>query len=107
LEKTRIKDPITEVVTEGSYMKLGKAKTGQASRYASSWGTLNASRNIPRGGYAKVTNLENGKSVVVKINDYGPQSPERIIDLDYVSFSKLDDPGRGILPRVKVEQVLN
>jgi len=107
LEKNILKDPVQEIVTKGTYMKLGKAQRGHASFYASSWGELNASRSIPRGGYAKVTNMDTGKSVIVKINDYGPQSPERIIDLSYTSFAKIGSLGQGILPNVKVEQILN
>ncbi|MFA6973961.1 MAG: G5 domain-containing protein [Parcubacteria group bacterium] len=100
-------EPTPELVVQGTYMKLGKSAKGDASYYASSWGELNASRSIPRGGFAKVTNLDNGQSTIIKINDYGPQSPQRIIDLSYVSFSKIGDLGQGILHNVKVEQVLN
>lgn len=102
-----LEEPTEEISVQGTFMKLGKAKTGQASHYAASWGNLNASRDIPRGGFAKVTNLENGKSVVVKINDYGPISPQRIIDLNYVSFVEIANAWQGIIPRIKVEQVLN
>lgn len=102
-----LKEPTEEISVQGTFMKLGKGKTGQASHYGASWGNLNASRDIPRGGFAKVTNLENGKSVVVKINDYGPISPARIIDLNYASFVQLANDWQGIIPRVKVEQVLN
>lgn len=102
-----LEDPTDEISTQGTFMKLGKAKSGQASHYAASWGNLNASRDIPRGGFAKVTNLDNGKSVVVKINDFGPISPQRIIDLNYESFVTLANDWQGIIPRVKVEQVLN
>jgi rare lipoprotein A len=107
LEKNRTKEPLEQIETQGTYMKLGKAKRGEASHYASSWGNLNASRDIPRGGYAKVTNMENGKSTVVKINDYGPQSPSRIIDLSYVAFTQIASSGQGIAHNVKVEEILN
>ena len=107
LEQRVTKEPVNQVEVQGTYMKLGKAKKGEASHYASSWGELNASRDIPRGGYAKVTNLDNGKSVVVKINDYGPQSPIRIIDLSYSSFTTIATAGQGIAHNIKVEQVLN
>jgi rare lipoprotein A len=40
--------------------------------------------------YARVTNLENGKSVVVRVNDRGPFHPGRIIDLSYTAAHKLD-----------------
>lgn len=107
LEKNITKDPVPAIIVKGTYVQLGKASKGDASFYASSWGELNASRSIPRGGFAKVTNLDNGKSVIVKINDYGPQSPQRIIDLSYASFSKIGSLGQGILHNVKVERILN
>ncbi|PIP28129.1 MAG: hypothetical protein COX29_02700 [Candidatus Moranbacteria bacterium CG23_combo_of_CG06-09_8_20_14_all_35_22] len=107
LEKKITQDPISQIEIQGTYMKFGKAQRGHASFYASSWGELNASRSISRGGYAKVTNLDNGKSTIVKINDYGPQSPERIIDLSYNSFKKIANLGQGIAHNIKVEEILN
>ena len=38
---------------------------------------------LPIGSYVKVTNLHNGKAVVVRVNDRGPVVPGRIIDLSY------------------------
>lgn len=106
LEKNKIKDPTTEIVTQGTYMKTGKAKTGQGTWYAFKGGLFAASTTLPRGSYAKVTNTENGKSVIVQINDYGPQGKGRIIDLDKVAFEKIASLGAGVIG-VKVEQVLN
>jgi rare lipoprotein A len=40
-----------------------------------------AHRFLPLASYAKVTNLDNGRSVIVKINDRGPYIRGRIIDL--------------------------
>ena len=45
---------------------------------------------LPLPSYARVTNLENGKSVVVRVNDRGPFHPGRIIDLSYTAAYKLD-----------------
>jgi len=106
LEKKITKDPITEIVTQGTYMKLGKAVKGQSTWYAWKGGLFAASTSIPRGNYAKVTNTANGKSVVVQINDYGPQGKGRIIDLDKVAFAKIASIGAGVIG-VKVEEVLN
>jgi uncharacterized protein YabE (DUF348 family) len=106
LSKERTKDPVPEIAVQGTYMKLGKAKTGQGTWYAFKGGLFAASTTIPRGAYAKVTNSGNGQSVVVQINDYGPQGKGRIIDLDKVAFDKIADLGAGVIG-VKVEQVLN
>ena len=48
-----------------------------------------AHKTLPLGTYVKVINLENGKSVIVKINDRGPFVPGRIIDLSYAAAKKI------------------
>jgi rare lipoprotein A len=50
---------------------------------------------LPIPSYARVTNLENGKSVVVRINDRGPFHSDRIIDLSYTAALKLGLLGKG------------
>jgi len=49
-----------------------------------------AHKTLPLPAYARVTNLSNGKSVVVRINDRGPFAKNRIIDLSYTAAAKLD-----------------
>ncbi|MBP9727906.1 MAG: G5 domain-containing protein [Candidatus Moranbacteria bacterium] len=102
----RVKEPVTEIVTQGTEVKLGKSHTGGASWYA--WtGTLAAANPwLPKGSYVKVTNLENGKSVIVVINDRGPFVPGRIIDLDKVAFAKIASVGAGVI-NVKMEEITN
>ena len=48
-----------------------------------------AHKTLPLPSYARVTNLENGASVIVRINDRGPFAENRIIDLSYVAAIKL------------------
>ena len=43
-----------------------------------------ASKKLRIPSYAEVTNLKNGRKVVVKINDHGPFVDDRLIDLSYV-----------------------
>jgi len=57
---------------------------------------------LPLGTWIKVTNLSNGKSVVVKINDRIHPRMKRIVDLSKVAAQKLGYVSRG-LTRVKVE----
>lgn len=45
--------------------------------------------------YARVTNLENGESVIVRVNDRGPFVSNRIIDLSYAAARKIGMLGRG------------
>jgi uncharacterized protein YabE (DUF348 family) len=106
LEKNITKEPVTEVVTQGTYVKTGTAKKGQGTWYAWKGGLFAASTTIAQGNYARVTNTANGKSVIVQINDYGPQGKGRIIDLDKVAFAKIASLGAGVIG-VKVEEVLN
>jgi rare lipoprotein A (peptidoglycan hydrolase) len=55
-----------------------------------------ASRTLPLGSHAKVTNLTTGKSVVVRINDRGPYVRGRGIDLSRAAACRLGIEGRGI-----------
>lgn len=106
LEKNIAQEPVTEVVTQGTYVKTGNVQKGQGTWYAYQGGMFAASTVIPRGGYARVTNTANGKSIIVQINDYGPQGKGRVIDLDKVAFQKIASLGAGVIG-VKVEEVLN
>jgi rare lipoprotein A len=49
-----------------------------------------AHKTLPLPTYARVTNLRNGRSVVVRINDRGPFVANRLIDLSYTAAAKLD-----------------
>jgi len=63
-----------------------------------------AHKSLPLPTYAQVTNLDNGRSVVVKINDRGPFHGDRIIDLSYTAASKLGILKRGT-GRVEVRAI--
>lgn len=63
-----------------------------------------AHKTLPLPTYAKVTNLKNGKSVIVKINDRGPFHEDRIIDLSYAAASKLGVLNKGTAD-VEVEAI--
>ncbi len=54
-----------------------------------------AHRTLPLPTYVRVTNLENGRSVVVRVNDRGPFHPNRIIDLSYAAAARLGMIERG------------
>jgi rare lipoprotein A len=60
-----------------------------------------ASKTLPLGTTAKVTNLETGKSAVVVIQDRGPYVPGRIVDLSPATAQKI-----GITPRKGVAMVV-
>ncbi|MEF3075049.1 septal ring lytic transglycosylase RlpA family protein [Methylobacter sp. Wu1] len=48
-----------------------------------------ASKTLPIPSYARVTNLENKRSVIVRINDRGPYHGNRVLDLSYIAAKKL------------------
>ena len=80
-----------------------------------------AHKTLPLPSYARVTNLDNGASVIVRINDRGPFAENRVIDLSYVAAIKLgiwqkgtglvevraidpDHPDRSLAARAPVAQ---
>jgi hypothetical protein len=106
LESNVTKQPIEEIVTQGTFVKVGKVHTGVASWYAFT-GTLSAANPwLPMGSYVRVTNRNNGKSVIVKINDRGPFGNGRIIDLDKVAFAQIASLGAGTAD-IKMEVIVN
>jgi rare lipoprotein A len=60
---------------------------------------------LPLPSYARVTNVANGKSVVVRVNDRGPFHPGRIIDLSYAAAWKIGIAQKGS-GEVEVESIL-
>ena len=64
-----------------------------------------AHKNLPLPTYVKVTNLNNGKHIIVKVNDRGPFHENRIIDLSYTAALKLDivKKGTGLVEVIALE----
>ena len=63
-----------------------------------------AHRSLPLPTYARVTSLDSGQSVIVRVNDRGPFHNDREIDLSYAAAARLDILDRGT-GRVKVEAI--
>lgn len=90
----------------------GPAHRGQASWYGSDFqGSPTASgepfdmheltaahRTLPLGSYARVKNLDNGRTVVVRINDRGPHARRRTIDLSYAAAREIAMVQAGTAP---------
>lgn len=97
---------------------VGDEQTGEASYYADAFiGRTTASgerydpdaltaahRSLPFGTRVRVTRLEGGQSVVVRINDRGPFIRGRIIDLSHAAARRLDMVREGVVP-VTVEVI--
>ncbi len=99
------------------YFRSGSVQKGLASWYGADfhgkrtsnkeiynmYAMTAAHKTLPFGTYVKVTNLDNGRSVVVRINDRGPFVKGRIIDLSYAAAKKLGMSSEGVVPvKVKV-----
>jgi len=69
------------------------------------YGLTAAHTILPLPSYARVTNVANGKSVVVRVNDRGPFHQDRIIDLSYAAAHRLGLIGQGS-GMVEVEAIL-
>ena len=103
--------------TEPGYIQTGKAswygpgfhgkKTSSREIYDMHDMTA-AHRTLPFGTYVIVTNLNNEKTVMVKINDRGPFVEGRVIDLSYAAASSLGMVEPGVIPvRIEVIQALS
>jgi len=116
--KNDIKNKIIKAYIHLPYARLAVfednniLQTGTATWYKYKGGLFAASPDYPKGTKLKVTNIgkdspNKGKSVIVKINDYGPDRavyPDRIIDLDKVAFKKIGNYRGGTI-EVLVEKV--
>ncbi len=120
--RSRYGNPDSYVVLGKQYRTLASSK-GYVARGTASWyGTkfhghrtssgetydmyamTAAHKTLPLPTYARVTNLDNGRSVIVKINDRGPFHDNRLIDLSYAAASKLDIMKHGT-GRVEVRAI--
>jgi len=95
---------------------VGFEESGEASYYAMKYqGRQTASgelfdqkkmtaahKRLPFGSKVKVTNVANGKSVVVKVNDRGPFVSGRIIDLSKSAFQRIGNTNLGVI-EVEIE----
>ncbi len=112
------KNSLKSYPPEGIEVPKGYSQIGIASWYGveehgrqaasgerfSMYGYTAAHRSLPIGTVVRVTNLENGRDIVVRINDRGPFVKGRIIDLSYEVAKAVDMIGNGTA-RVKVEVV--
>jgi rare lipoprotein A len=116
LKKSIYGNPSSYVVHGKRYFVLpsavGYRQTGIASWYGTKFhGKLTSTREpynlyamtaaspiLPLPCFVRVTNLNNHRSVIVKVNDRGPFEDHRIIDLSYAAASKLDMLQRGTAP---------
>lgn len=78
-------------------MKFHAFKTSNGETYNVA-GMTAAHKTLPLPTYLQVTNLHNGKKIIVKVNDRGPFVNNRLIDLSYAAAKKLDMTSTGTAP---------
>ena len=76
--------------------KFHGRKTASGERYDKDELTA-AHKSLPFGTKVKVTNIRNGKSVVVEINDRGPYAKSRVLDLSQAAFSEIGHTNTGVM----------
>ena len=96
VDQVRRSGPASPAIPQG--VPGGHEAGGQATWYDPPWSGLTAASPwIPFGTHVTVTDLATGRTVIVVIDDRGPFSPGRIIDLSPEAFSVLAPLGRGVL----------
>jgi len=78
---------------ERGFFRRGKTAIGEPFRAGSMAG---AHKTIPLPARVRVTNLRNGKSIIVRVNDRGPFIPGRVIDLTPRAANALDFKKQGL-----------
>ena len=83
---------------QASHYGIGDGYHGQrtaSGQRLNAYALSAAHPSLPMGSKVLVKNRDNGKAVVVTINDRGPYAHGRILDLSYGSFSRIASPGQG------------
>lgn len=105
---TPIADSTTPFIQRGVGSWYGKKFHGQKTSSGELYDMYKitaAHPILPIPSYARVTNISNGKQIIVRINDRGPFHASRIIDLSYTAALKLDVIGKGS-SQIEVERLL-
>ena len=84
-------------------MKFQSRETASGERF-NNYAMTAAHKTLPFGTRVVVTNIKNGKTVTVRINDRGPFVKGRIIDLSRAAFAKIENLEKG-LAEVKIRVV--
>ena len=93
-----------QVGTASWYGSYFQGKTTASGEPYNMYDMTAAHMDLPLGTLVKVTNLRNGRSAVLRINDRGPVVDGRIIDVSYNAAKELDFKARG-LQRVRLDIV--
>ncbi len=92
--KKSSKDFVQRGVASWYGTKFHGRKTSNGERY-DMYAMTAAHKTLPIPAYVEVTNLHNGRKIIVRVNDRGPFESNRIIDLSYTAAHKLGILGKG------------
>jgi rare lipoprotein A len=100
-QRYHVRDDATGYVAEGTASWYGSKFHGRRTSSGETYdmyALTAAHRSLPIPTYVRVTNLDNGKSLVVRVNDRGPFHGDRLIDLSYAAAVKLGFADSGTAP---------
>lgn len=97
------KDYVQRGIASWYGRKFHGRRTANGERY-NMYAMTAAHKHLPLPTYVRVKNLENGRSVVVRVNDRGPFHSNRIIDLSYTAAHKLGMLKKGVV-RVEIRAI--
>lgn len=103
----RVMDSAEGYVAEGTASWYGKKFHGHKTSNGEIYDMYSfsaAHKSLPLPTYLKVTNLDNQRSIIVRVNDRGPFHGDRLIDLSYAAAARLDYHTKG-LARVRIEAI--
>ncbi|WP_421854047.1 septal ring lytic transglycosylase RlpA family protein [Marinomonas sp.] len=106
-KKYWVMDSAQGYVAEGTASWYGKKFHGHRTSNGETYDMYSfsaAHKSLPLPTYLKVTNLDNQRSVIVRVNDRGPFHGDRLIDLSYAAAARLDYHKKG-LARVRIEAI--
>ena len=96
--------PMTQVGEASWYGKQFHGKKTSMGEIYDMYALTAAHKTMQLPSYARVTNLKNGRSIIVRVNDRGPFVDDRIIDLSYAAAVQLGYQNQGVT-RVRVERI--
>jgi rare lipoprotein A len=104
--RTPVSEDLLRPIQTGYASWYGKAHQGRPTTSGEPYDMYKltaAHPALPMGTRLRVTNLKNGRSVTVRVNDRGPAVDGRIVDLSYAAARVLGAVGDGVVPvRIRV-----
>lgn len=107
IDERIVEYPVNQLIEKGTKIEILDTQEGAASYYVHpkyAGELITAHNTYPIGSKVRVTNIQNGKSVIVTVVDRGIHSSNRVVDLSKAAFAQIEDLWKG-LAYVRVELV--